>query len=117
MYPAPVRHPSAGVSDMQTVKTHSHTLNLNTHPSTTSHTPTPSNLPPIHVKIKNYNHFNSTLQMFISNMPLSLFFLSSIFFSLSFCRTRNSLASPFVQFGSEFFCRTNLYRVHHHRVL
>ncbi|XP_075144843.1 TLE family member transcriptional corepressor groucho isoform X4 [Haematobia irritans] len=47
MYPAPVRHPSAGVSDMQTVKTHP--LHLSTHPPSASHsTPTPSTLPSIH---------------------------------------------------------------------
>ena len=64
MYPAPVRHPSAGVSDMQTVKIHSHTLNLNTHPYTTSHTPTLSTLSPINVKIKTTTYFALTSNVY-----------------------------------------------------
>lgn len=81
MYPAPVRHPSAGVSDMQSVKTHS----LNTHPSittTTSHTHTPpsSTLPPIHVKNQNYI-FCTTLQMYILTCHYPCFFFVFSFFS------------------------------------
>lgn len=77
MYPAPVRHPSAGVSEMQTVKTYPHTLNLNTYPSTASHTPTPSNLSFAYVQNLFLKHFCKTLNFYY--IQISCLFLYFMF--------------------------------------